>query len=188
MADKFVGEIRLFPFNFAPLGWALCQGQLLPISQNTALFSLLGTQFGGNGTSNFALPDLQGRVAVNQGTGAGLSSYFIGQSGGVENLTLTAQEIPSHAHTLTAAGTLKAKNAGGNSQTPAGNAPAAESEGATATYSSATPNASMRAGGVTFTGAANVASVGGGATHENRMPTLAMNYCIALQGTFPPRA
>jgi microcystin-dependent protein len=188
VADNFVGEIRLFPFNFPPKGWALCQGQILSISQNTALFSLLGTSYGGNGTSNFALPDLQGRVAVAQGQGPGLSNYVIGQSGGNETIALTTTEIPSHTHTLTATGTLKARSVGGNSQTPAGNAPAAESEGATATYSSATPNASMKAGGVTFSGTAKVSTVGSGTGHENHMPVLALNYCIALQGIFPSRS
>jgi microcystin-dependent protein len=188
VADQFVGEIRLFPFNFAPFGWAVCAGQILPISQNTALFSLLGTFYGGNGTSTFALPDLQGRVAIDVGQGPGLSNYVIGQVSGIETVSLLVTEMPSHAHTLTAAGTLKAKSGGGDRQTPSGGAPAAETEGATATYSSAAPNASMKAGGVTFSGTATAATAGSSTAHENRMPFLTLNYCIALQGIFPARS
>lgn len=188
MADNFVGEIRLFPFNFAPNGWALCQGQLLPINQNTALFSLLGTFYGGDGKSNFALPNLQGRVAIAQGQGPGLSSYVIGDTGGAETITVLTTQIPSHSHTLTPAGTLNARNAGGDRQTPAANVLAAESEGATATYSNASVNASMKAGGVTFSGTTAVSTAGGDTAHENRMPFLTLNYCIALQGIFPARS
>src|SRR5271170_7528577 len=105
MADNFVGEIRIFPFNFAPMGWAMCGGQLLPISQNTALFSLLGTQFGGDGRSTFGLPNLQGSIPVGQGQGPGLSLYDIGESGGVASLTLLVSTIPSHSHTLSVSAT-----------------------------------------------------------------------------------
>src|ERR1700720_1939645 len=100
MAEPFLGEIRMVGFNFAPSGWAFCNGQILPISQNTALFSLLGTYYGGNGTSNFALPDLRGRTPINQGQGPGLSGYAIGQVSGVESVTLIGSEIPAHNHAL----------------------------------------------------------------------------------------
>src|SRR5918993_921019 len=100
MADPFVAEIRIFPFNFAPKGWAWCNGQLLPLSQNTALFSLLGTTYGGNGKSNFALPDLQGRAPMHPGQGPGLSLHDLGETGGSETVTLLESEIPIHAHTL----------------------------------------------------------------------------------------
>src|SRR5712671_1040981 len=102
--DPFVAEIRIFPFNFAPKGWAWCNGQLLPLSQNTALFSLLGTTYGGNGKSNFALPDLQGRAPMHPGQGPGLSLHDLGETGGSETVTLLESEIPSHGHTLTASG------------------------------------------------------------------------------------
>jgi microcystin-dependent protein len=187
VSDQFVGEIRLFPFNFAPLGWALCQGQLMPINQNTALFSLLGTMYGGNGTSNFALPDLRGRATMSFGQGAGLTSRTQGEVGGAESVALTASTMPAHTHALTAGGTLKGKNAAGDSRSPVGTVPAADSSGATATYSNATPDASMKTGGVAFSGQAVASNTGGGAAHENRQPYLTLNYCIALSGVFPTR-
>src|SRR5688572_21707040 len=115
MADPFVAEIRIFPFNFAPRGWAWCDGQLLPLSQNTALFSLLGTTYGGNGKSNFALPDLQGRVPMHPGQGPGLSLYDLGQTGGSETVTLLESEIPAHAHMLQGTAGIA------NQNSPAGN-------------------------------------------------------------------
>jgi len=187
VSDPFVAEIRIFPFNFAPKGWAFCDGQLLPISQNTALFSLLGTTYGGNGTVNFALPNLQGRVAISCGQGTGLTSRTQGEVGGEESVALTAATMPAHAHVLTAGGTVKGKNAAGDSQSPAGTVPAAESSGLTATYSNAPPDASMKAGGVVFGGQATAASVGSGAAHENRQPYLTLNFCIAVSGVFPSR-
>src|ERR1700749_4980497 len=102
MADNFLGEIRVFPYNFAPTGWALCNGQLLPISQNTALFSLLGTTYGGNGQSTFALPDMQGNVPMQPGQGQGLSQHFLGETSGVESVTLLVSEIPTHTHAIAA--------------------------------------------------------------------------------------
>jgi microcystin-dependent protein len=188
MSDQFVGEIRLFPFNFAPTGWAICSGQLMAISQNTALFSLLGTMYGGDGKSTFALPDLQGRVPMNYGTGAGLTERLQGEEGGSETLALTIGEMPAHTHTMTAGGTLRGKNASADRQSPAGAVPAIESAGVTATYSNALADTPMRAGGVTFSGPATAATAGGGTPHENRQPYLTLNYCIALQGVFPPRS
>lgn len=188
MSDQYVGEIRLFPFNFAPLGWALCQGQILPISQNTALFSLIGTFYGGNGTSNFALPDLRGRVALSFGQGPGLSPRDQGEVGGEESMTLTTQTLPAHSHITTPGGTLRAASAGGNQRSPTGAVPAAESSGVTATYSGQTANSLMMAGGVTFGGTAVATPQGSGMPHENRQPSLTLNFCIALQGVFPPRS
>jgi microcystin-dependent protein len=191
MSTPFLGMIAIFPYNFAPKGWALCNGQTLPIVQNTALFSLLGTTYGGNGTSTFALPNLQSRVPVHAGQGPGLSPYVIGQSGGVETVTLTINELPAHAHAITLnnlAGTANAKNAAGNSQTPVGNVPAIEAAGVTATYSSAAPDVTMAAGAVTVTGTATAGNSGGSQPVAVLPPYLTFNYCIALQGIFPSRS
>jgi microcystin-dependent protein len=172
MADPFVAEIRIFPFNFAPRGWAWCNGQLLPISQNTALFSLLGTTYGGDGKSNFALPNLQGSAPMHPGQGPGLSLYDLGESGGSETVTLLQTEIPAHSHAWTAS------NADGNVQSPGGQFTAAGVGGITfyANAASLTPiNTSA------------VAPVGGDLPHNNMQPCLTLNFCIALQGVFPPR-
>jgi microcystin-dependent protein len=188
VSDAFVGEIRFFPFNFPPKGWAFCAGQLLPISQNTALFSLLGTQYGGDGRSNFALPNLQGRAVMSFGQGAGLTNRVQGEAGGAETVQLLVSEMPSHAHVLVPGGSLRAASAVGDQQSPAGAVPAAESSGVTATYSSAQPDSSMKAGGVTFGGHATASLTGTDAVHENRQPYLTLNFCIALQGVFPARS
>src|SRR5262252_4819881 len=140
MSDPFLGMIALFGFNFAPRGWAFCNGQLLSIAQNTALFALLGTNFGGNGTSTFGLPDLRGRVPVGFGQGQGLSDITIGEVSGVENLTLLLSNMPSHTHTITLSnltGVLHVVDGAGNSRTPVGNVPAVEAAGVTAMYSNA---------------------------------------------------
>jgi microcystin-dependent protein len=184
MPDPFVGQIMLFPFNFAPTGFAMCQGQLLPIAQNTALFSLLRTQYGGDGKTTFALPDLRGRVSLGSGQGPGLTHRVHGSAGGTEAVTLTTQTMSRHTHAL-AATSMACHNGPGNTQTPAGNLLAAESTGVTATYASTPANASMHAGSIAASGSATVASTGSGVAHENRQPYLAMNYCIALQGIFP---
>ena len=172
--DPFVGEIRIFAGNFAPKGWAFCNGQLLPISQNTALFSLLGTFYGGDGKSNFALPNLQGNVPIHQGQGPGLSSRVIGETGGAENVTLIQTEMPSHSH-----GTL-GKDASGGLASPQGNV-WGPLPGRTPpnTYSSAVPNTPMHP----FALGPN----GGSLPHNNMSPYLAMTFIIALQGVFPPR-
>jgi microcystin-dependent protein len=174
MADPFVAEIRIFPFNFAPKGWAWCDGQLLPLSQNTALFSLLGTTYGGNGKSNFALPDLQGRAPLHPGQGPGLSLYDLGQTGGSETVSLLESEIPSHSHALrasndagltnTAAGTVVARPFGrGNNLFQAANA------------------------GISPMAPEALAPTGGDQPHNNLQPYLTFYFCIALQGVFPPR-
>ena len=188
MSDYFVGQIVVFGCNFAPTGFAFCRGQLLNISQNTALFALLGTYYGGNGQTNFALPNLQGKVPVGFGQGAGLTNRDLGETGGAETVALTTTQMPGHTHSLTVGAviaTAACRNDTGNRQTPVGNVPAVESAGVTATYGSA-PNAAMRDGNVTLTGPATTAVAGAALAHENRQPFLALNYCIALQGVFPP--
>jgi microcystin-dependent protein len=190
MAEPFLGMIILVPYNFAPQGWAFCAGQILPISQNTALFSLLGTTFGGNGQTTFALPDLRGRVPLGTGQGPGLSNYDVGQNGGTESVTLTVNEMPTHTHpialnNLTA--TANARNTAGNSQTPVGSVPAVEAAGVTATYSNAAPNATMAPGAISVTGTATAGPMGASLPVPILPPYLAVNYCIALQGIFPSR-
>ena len=173
MADPFVAEIRIFPFNFAPRGWAWCDGQLLPISQNTALFSLLGTTYGGNGKSNFALPDLQGRAPMHPGQGPGLSLHDLGETGGSETVTLLESEIPAHSHTM------QANAFPANVQGPSSNRAMAASTGGVA-YKA--PPASM-----TTMSPQALAPAGGDAPHNNLMPYLTFYFNIAMQGVFPPR-
>ena len=170
--DPFVAEIRIFPFNFAPRGWAWCDGQLLPLSQNTALFSLLGTTYGGNGQSNFALPDLQGRAPMHPGQGPGLSLHDLGETGGSETVTLLQSEIPAHAHTLRA-NVLDVADT--NVPSPAA-------------------SFALSSGGALFQSSANVqlapqalAIAGGNLPHNNLMPYVTFHFCIALQGVYPPR-
>ena len=173
MADPFVAEIRIFPFNFAPKGWAWCDGQLLPLSQNTALFSLLGTTYGGNGKSNFALPDLQGRAPMHPGQGPGLSLHDLGETGGSETVTLLESEIPSHSHTL------RASQDPGDIFAPGPAMSLAQSTGATA-YQPGNGSLVMMA-------AESLAPAGGDQPHNNLMPYLTFYFNIALQGVFPPR-
>jgi microcystin-dependent protein len=169
--DPFVAEIRIFPFNFAPKGWAWCDGQLLPLSQNTALFSLLGTNYGGNGKSNFALPDLQGRVPMHPGQGPGLSLHDLGETGGSDTVTLLESEIPFHSHTLMAASLNSQSTTPTNNSLGRGNP--------VKIYTTGTPGTLMDAN--------SIAPVGGDQPHNNMMPYLTMYFCIALQGVFPPR-
>jgi microcystin-dependent protein len=174
MADPFVAEIRIFPFNFAPKGWAFCDGQLMPLSQNTALFSLLGTTYGGNGKSNFALPDLQGSAPMHPGQGPGLSLHDLGETGGSETVSLLESEIPSHNHGVTASNTQA------DSPIPDQNYPARISIGAgyrAASGASLVPLNDNAA-----------APAGGDLPHNNMMPYLTLSFCIALQGVFPPRS
>jgi microcystin-dependent protein len=172
MADPFVAEIRVFPFNFAPRGWAFCDGQLLPLSQNTALFSLLGTTYGGNGKSNFALPDLQGRAPMHPGQGPGLSLHDLGETGGSETVTLLESEIPAHQHGLMSNGGTA------NRTTPVGNSIARVS--GSAPYSPSASPAAQLSGDA-------LAPAGGDQPHNNLMPYLTFYFNIALQGVFPPR-
>ena len=174
MSDQFLAEIRIFPFNFAPKGWAFCNGQLLPISQNTALFSLLGTTYGGDGKSTFALPNLQGDAPMQAGQGPGLSLRDLGETGGSETVTLLQSEIPSHTHSLVAATSSSTKS------TPAGNSLTRTSSGATPFKAPGSPQVSMSTRAVNGTG--------GNLPHNNMQPYLTLNFCIALQGIFPPRS
>lgn len=171
MTDPFVAEIRMFGFNFAPTGWAMCNGQLLPISQNTALFSLLGTTYGGDGQSTFALPDLQGSVPMHPGQGPGLSLHDLGESAGSDTVTLLDSEIPVHAHTVTTS------QSDGTSQAAAGEKLA--SGIGIAQYATAANLTSMAFQSVGVAGA--------DLPHNNLQPYLVLNFCIALQGVFPPR-
>jgi microcystin-dependent protein len=173
MADPFVAEIRIFPFNFAPKGWAFCDGQLLPISQNTALFSLLGTTYGGDGKSNFALPDLQGRAPMHPGQGPGLSLHDLGESGGVDTVTLIDSEMPLHPHTLNANG------APGDLQFPGPDRSLARSTGGNAYKTPLGTTAQLAPQALT--------PAGGSLPHNNMQPYLTLNFNIALQGVFPPR-
>jgi len=172
MADPFVAEIRIFPFNFAPTGWARCDGQLLPLSQNTALFSLLGTTYGGDGKSTFALPNLQGRAPMHPGQGPGLSLHDLGETGGTEIVTLLASEIPVHSHALRA-NTIDL----GDTNVPSPNASLAQSSGGTLYQTVA--NTTMAA--------ETLATAGGSQPHNNMQPYLTLYFNIALQGIFPPR-
>jgi len=174
MADPFVAEIRIFPFNFAPKGWAWCNGQLLPISQNTALFSLLGTTYGGDGKSTFALPDLQGRAAMHPGQGPGLSLHDLGEQGGSETVSLLQTEIPVHTHAMTAS------NQPGEDAAPAGEA-LARSVGAQLYQSTTNTNLQPMA-------SETLAPAGGDQPHNNMQPYLTFAFNIALQGVFPPRS
>jgi microcystin-dependent protein len=176
MSSPFVAEIRIFGCNFAPTGWAMCNGQLLPISQNTALFSLLGTFYGGDGKSTFALPGLEGSVPIGQGQGAGLSDRFLGEQGGTETVTLLQSEIPTHTHFWQSGGntdvadlttplpeTIISTSNNGNAYVPPGTAPL--------------QNMNFQTLSVT----------GSSFPHNNLQPYLVLNFCIALQGVFPPR-
>jgi microcystin-dependent protein len=182
MSSPFVAEIRMFGFNFAPTGWAQCNGQLLPISQNTALFSLLGTFYGGDGKSTFALPDLQGSVATQQGQGSGLQQWFLGESQGSETVTLLQTEMPAHQHFF------MATSVNGTNQTAAGGQLAKGFKGNiqasnTARMYSATASPSP----VTTMNPLALSVTGSSFPHNNMMPFLTVNFCIALQGVFPPR-
>lgn len=171
--DPFIGEIIMFGGNFAPRGWALCDGSLLPISQNQALFSILGTTYGGDGRTTFALPDLRGRAPIHAGSGPGLRPRSLGQKGGEEDVTLTSNQMPAHTHDVGCSAQV------GNAGTPAGNVPAAEKAAAADVYQTSAPNQTMSS--------AMIHSAGGGQSHDNMQPFLAVNFIIALVGTFPSR-
>lgn len=175
MSDQFVAEIRIFAGNFAISGWAFCNGQLLPISQNTALFSLLGTTYGGDGKSNFALPNMQGNAPMQQGQGPGLSFRGLGETGGEQSVTLLQSEMPSHKHSVLAGATSDSADptnrAWGSGQKGFGNV---------YTPSVQATNVNMNPSGLSI--------AGGSQPHNNMMPYLGLTFIIALQGIFPPRS
>lgn len=180
MSSPFLAEIRVFGCNFAPTGWAQCDGQLMPISQNTALFSLLGTNYGGDGKSTFGLPDLQGCAATFWGQGPGLQIWDIGQIQGSESVTLLQTEIPVHTHTLSAT------TANANSATAANGQLAKAIKGNLQASNTARLYSNIATPGTTMSPYA-LAMAGGGLPHNNMMPYLTLNFCIALQGIFPAR-
>ncbi len=170
MAEPFMAEIRLFSFNFAPQGWAMCNGQLLPINQNQALFSLMGTTYGGNGQTNFALPDLRDRVPIHTGFG-----FTLGQAAGQDAHTITQSETPTHTHFVQA---KNPQDGSANVNNPVGNF-----------FTTGAPNEIYQGGGgnppLLALAPGTIASVGGSQPHENRQPYLTLNFCVALQGIFP---
>ena len=172
MTDQFVGEIRLFPFNFLPPGWSWCDGQLLPISQNTALFAILGVYYGGDGKSTFALPDLQGRVPMHPGRGNGLSEYHLGEHSGVETVTLLESQIPAHSHLVSSS------SDDATSRVPAADRVLAQP---------ATGAVHAPPGPGVWTSDVAVAPAGGGQPHNNLQPYLTLFFAIATQGIFPAR-
>jgi len=171
MSEPFVGEIRMFAGNFAPRGWSFCDGQLLAVSQNDALFSLLGTTYGGDGRTTFGLPDLRGRIPIHQGTGPGLSPRRLGSKAGAESVTLTTNQMPSHTHDVIV------NNAAADQTSPTGHVLA---ETAPKTYTDATARQENMS-------SSSVTNTGGGRSHANLMPTLCLNYIIALVGIYPSR-
>jgi microcystin-dependent protein len=177
MSNPFLAEIRIFPFNFPPKGWAFCNGQLMPISQNTALFSLLGTTYGGDGKSNFALPNMQGSAPMHPGQGPGLSVHDLGETGGSQTVTLLESEIAAHSHGLTAS------NRQGNDQSPV-NEMFAGGVGGINLYAEAPASP----GSITQLASNAVTAAGGNQAHNNMMPYLTLNFCIALQGVYPARS
>ena len=170
-AEAFIGQIQYFPYSFAPRNWAFCNGQLLSVSENTALFSLLGTTFGGDGRTTFGLPDMRGRAPVHPGTGPGLTTRRWGEKGGVETVTLTTNQMPSHNHNLMGTNNL------GDQASPAGNTLARDRRDQT--YRNEAPNTNMNS--------ASIGSAGAGQAHENMAPYLALNCNIATLGVFPSR-
>ena len=176
MSDQFVAEIRIVPFNFAPTGWAMCNGQILPISQNTALFSLLGTTYGGDGRSTFGLPNLQGGAAMHPRQGPGLSLRDLGETGGQTSVTLIPAQMPAHTHSLAV------NSGGGDVNNPVGNVSAKAHMGKTPI------NMYASAVGSNPLAMSPLASMGGNQPHNNMAPYLTLNFIIALQGIFPPRS
>lgn len=173
MSTPLLGEIRMFAGNFAPRGWALCQGQLMSIPDNSALFSILGTTYGGNGTTTFALPDFRGRVPLSSGQGPGLSNYSLGEQTGSESVTLVSSQMPIHNHTVNAVAS------GGTQASPTSGSLAIESTGTSLNYSNAAPTSPMNS--------QMIANNGGSQPHTNIQPVTCVNFIIALEGIFPSR-
>ena len=176
MSEPFLAEVRMFGFNFAPQSWAFCNGQIMPIAQNAALFSLIGTNFGGNGTTNFALPNLQGSLVVGTGQNPARQNYVIGATGGQTTVTLSAAQMPTHTHTVNTMSDPATVNV------PAVDVVLARAVGGNAYNSTATPNPAAMA-----PQALNTFGSPSPQLHTNLMPTLTVNFCIALSGVFPPR-
>lgn len=169
MATPYIGQIAAFGFNFAPYGWVLCQGQMLSIDEYSALFSLIGTTYGGDGVQTFGVPDLRGRASVNQGQAPGLSNWVLGEKLGTEQVTLNGPEMPQHTHTLMAVTT-------GNPQSSPANSVLGPGE----FWSNLAPDSSTNQGSIQF--------AGGSQPHENRQPCLVVNFCMATEGLYPPRS
>ena len=180
MSEPFIAQLNLFPFNFPPKGWAFCDGQILPISQNTALFSLLGTTYGGDGRSNFALPDLQGQVPIHMGQGPGLSLYDLGESGGETAVTLLESEMPAHNHALSAELVSATTNSANNTLLAEGVGGSLRGRFKVNTYAPA--------GTSTTLAPSQLGPAGLSEPHNNLQPYLTLNWCIALQGIFPARS
>jgi len=186
--DGYIGQILAVGMTWAPRNWAICDGSLIAISSNTALFSLIGTLYGGDGRTTFALPDLRGRIPVGQGNGPGLSAYRVGQKGGVEMVTLNTLEMPNHNHTAAVSGTV---TVGVNSS----NANQEDSDGhvlgqtnGNLVYNNAAPANGEALGGVSHNLSATIGNNGGNQAHENRQPFLVVSWCICLQGIYPSRS
>jgi microcystin-dependent protein len=189
MSQFYVGEIILVAFNFAPPGWMPCEGQLLPISEYETLFNLIGTTYGGDGQSTFALPDLRSRIPVHFGQGSGLTFRQIGETSGSEAVTLLGVNLPAHTHAIdqaVLAPRVHCQTLAGTARTAVNNVPAREAAGVTYPYSSQPADTDMRAGTVTVTGSPGLISAGAGVAHTNIQPVLAMTYLISLFGIFPP--
>jgi microcystin-dependent protein len=186
MALFYVGEIVLLPYTFAPVGFLPCDGRTLAISEYETLFNLIGTTYGGDGQSTFNLPDFRGRAPIHMGTGQGVS-YVLGESGGSETVSVSAAQLPAHTHTPPAfTARLRGQSAGGASRTPVGNVLAGEATGVTYPYSDGAADAAMAANTITLSGATQPS--GSSAGHNNLQPSLAMMYCISVEGVFPSSA
>ena len=189
MSEPFIGEIRMFGFNFPPRGWVTCSGQLIPISQNPTLYALINTYYGGDGVTTFGIPDLRGRVPISSGQAPGLTYYPLGTRYGYERIILNDSQMPNHSHTATPdlQSHTPAANSAGNESSPGGNAPAEYTDAARTAeklYSNA-PNSNLATG--TVTGTVGIGESGGNQAHDNRQPLIALNFCMAIEGLFPSR-
>lgn len=188
MSDPYIGEIRAMPYTFAPYGWVVCEGQLLPTAQYQALLAVIGNIYGGDGVNNFAVPDLRGRVAISMGQGPNLSNHPIAQASGTENIGLNSNTLPAHSHNLAANAllALKAASTPANNGSPAGNSLSALASGdSTNRFNTADADTAMNAACVTVSG--KTEATGGADNHGNIQPSLVIRYCIATEGVFPVR-
>lgn len=190
MIEIYLGTVLAFGFNWAPQGFAICNGALLSIQANTALFSLLNVTYGGNGTQNFGIPDLQGRTIIGQGAGAGLTPRIAGQKDGFESTALTLNQLPSHTHAATFTGssvTIKANSGAGAAPNPGGRNTTLASLASGALYNGVAPDTALNVGGGAVTGTVVNAAAGNGASFTNMPPFQVLNYCIATEGLYPCR-